>query len=457
MHSERAIVGKGFNKRPDITNLAKETMSLHRQRITRETQFAKIATRAQLNGNEIFTSLSHYLSEEYLISSFRKLRKTAATGSDGETYKDYELNLLGNIHILHERLKTGQYKAPNIRRTWIDKGNGKKRPLGISNTEDKIVQRAVTDILNNIYEQDFYDFSYGFRIKRSAHQALKKVHGGCMNRRIRYVLDADIQGCFDNFDHQVLRELLVKRVKDKGILRLIDQWLKVGIIDGEAMHRNFKGTPQGNIISPLLCNIYLHYVLDQWVMETVRPLLKGEIFMVRYADDFIIGFEYQEDALRVMKTLPKRMNKYGLSIHPEKTKLVDFSPFRNRKADSIDFLGFTHYWTKSRKGFAVVKRRTTAKGLRKGLKKIEDSCRDYRHERLTVQHKKLKSKLHGLYQYYGIRSNLEALKAFYRTAHQRWYYWLNRRSQTNSYTWKGYKKLLEHFVFPRPRIIHNKV
>ena len=432
-------------------------MSLLRERSTRETQFAKIATKAQSNANEIFTSLSHYLSEEYLLSSFRKLRKSAATGIDGETCEDYELNLLGNIHSLHERLKSGQYKAPNIRRTWIDKGGGKKRPLGISTTEDKIVQRAVTDILNNIYEQDFYDLSYGFRIKRSAHQALKKVHAGCMNRKIRYVLDADIEGCFDNFDHGILRELLTKRVKDKGILRLIDQWLKVGIVDGNAMHLNSKGTPQGNIISPLLCNVYLHYVLDQWMMETVRPLLKGEIFMVRYADDFVIGFEYQEDALKVMNTLPKRMNKYGLRIHPEKTKLVDFNPYGNGKVPTIDFLGFTHYWTKSKKGIAIIKRRTTAKGLRKGISKIEDYCKDHRHERLKVQHKKLKSKLHGLYQYHGIRSNFQALKAFYRTVHQRWFYWLNRRSQTNSYTWKGYKKLLEHFVFPRPRIIHNNV
>lgn len=432
-------------------------MSLLRERSTRETKFAKIATKARSNANEIFTSLSHYLSEEYLLSSFRKLRKSSATGIDGETCADYELNLLVNIQSLHGRLKSGQYKAPNIRRTWIDKGGGKKRPLGISTTEDKIVQRAVADILNHIYEQDFYDLSYGFRIKRSAHHALKKVHSGCMNRKIKYVLDADIQGCFDNFDHSVLRELLMKRVKDKGLLRLIDQWLKVGIIDGNSMHRNTKGTPQGNIISPLLCNVYLHYVLDQWIMDTVRPLLKGEIFMVRYADDFVIGFEYQEDALKVTNTLPKRMNKYGLSIHPEKTKLVDFNPYGKRKAPTIDFLGFTHYWTKSRKGIAVVKRRTTAKGLRKGIKKIEDCCRKHRHERLKDQYKKLKAKLHGLYQYYGIRSNFQALKAFYRAVKRRWYYWLNRRSQTNSYTWKGYKKLLGYFVFPPPRIVHNNV
>jgi group II intron reverse transcriptase/maturase len=432
-------------------------MTLHREQLERETKFARIAKKAQANPEETFTSLSHYLSEEFLISSFRKLRKSAVSGIDGKTWGDYEFNLLVNIESLHQQLRSWEYKAPDIRRTWIDKGGGKKRPLGISTIEDKIVQRAVVDILNNIYDQDFYDFSYGFRRKRSAHQALKQVHSGCMNRRIRFVLDADIQGCFDNFDHQVLRELLAKRVKDKWILRLINQWLKVGIVDGETMHLNQQGTPQGNIISPLLCNIYLHYVLDEWMMQLVKPLLKGEMFIVRYADDFVIGFEYFEDAQKVMSTLPKRMAKYGLNIHPDKTKLVEFTPDGKGKPPTIDFLGFTHYWTKSFRGVPVVKRRTTCKGLRKGIKKLEDSCKFNRHKRLKEQYKVLKSKLHGLYQYYGIRSNFQALKSFYRTALQRWYYWLNKRSQTNSYTWEGYKALLKHFTLPKPRIVHINV
>jgi len=298
VHSERAIEGKGFSKRPDITNFAKETMSLHREQIKRETQFARIAKKAQSKPDEIFTSLSHYLSEEFLISSFRKLRKSAASGLDGETCYDYELNLLANIQALYTRLRSWEYKAPNIRRTWIDKGGGKKRPLGIGATEDKVVQRAVTDILNTIYEQDFYEFSYGFRKKRSAHQALKQVHGGCMGRKIKWVLDADIQGCFDNFDHQILRDLLSKRINDK------------------------------------------------WMVETVKPLLKGEMFIVRYADDFVIGFENYEDAQRVFNTLPKRMGKYGLSIHPEKTQLLKFAAAEKGmrvKTATFDFLGFTHY------------------------------------------------------------------------------------------------------------------
>ena len=432
-------------------------MSILREKAERETKFARIAKKARENPEEVFTSLSHYLSEEFLLSSYRKLRKTAASGIDGTTYYDYELDLLSKIGNLHQQLRNWEYKAPNIRRAWIDKGAGEKRPLGISTVEDKIVQRAVTDILNNIYEQDFYDFSYGFRRKRSAHQALKQVHSGCMNPKIKWVLDADIQGCFDNFDHQVLRDLLRKRLKDKWILRLIDQWLKVGIVDGKSMHRNQQGTPQGNIISPLLCNIYLHYVLDEWMMEMVKPLLKGECFIIRYADDFVIGFENPEDARRVQEALPKRMGKYGLTIHPDKSKLVRFTPYGKEKRPTIDFLGFTHYWTKSKGGVLVIKRRTTSKGLRKGIKKIEDSCRMNRHERLKVQFSKLRSKLHGLYQYYGIRCNFKALATFYQTAVRRWYYWLNKRSQTNSYTWSNYKGLLAYFVLPKPRIIHKNV
>ena len=376
---------------------------------------------------------------------------------DGQTCYDYELNFLVNIENLHKELRSWEYKAPDIRRTWIDKGAGKKRALGISTVEDKIVQRAVADILNNIYEQDFYDFSHGFRKGRSAHQALKQLRSSCMDGRIKWVLDADIQGCFDNFNHEILRELLGRRVKDRYILRLINQWLKAGIVDGKSFHRNSKGTPQGNIISPLLCNIYMHYVLDEWVEKVVKPLLKGKVFIIRYADDFVIGFENYQDARRVMNTLPKRMGKYGLNIHPEKTKLVEFRPKGKARTETIDFLGFTHYWTKSKRGLAVIKRRTTRKGLRKGIKKIEDSCRYNRHKPLKEQFQILQKKLRGLYQYYGIRSNFKALYTFYQLAKKRWYYWLNRRSQTNSYSWEGYKALLRYFVLPRPRIIHSNV
>jgi group II intron reverse transcriptase/maturase len=432
-------------------------MTLLRERATRETQFARIAQKAQEKPDEVFTSLAHYLTEEYLMSSFKKLNKSAISGIDRVSWNDYELNLQTRIEDLHKRLRTGKYKAPNIRRAWIDKGGGKHRPLGISTVEDKIVQRAVTDILNLIYEQDFYSFSYGFRVKRSAHQALIHLRNQCMRWKIKWVLDADIQGCFDNFDHEVLMSLLQRRVKDKGILRLIYQWLRVGIIDGKSMHYNTQGTPQGNIISPLLCNIYLHYVLDEWLENTVRPLLKGDCFIVRYADDFVIGFEHPEDAQRVRQTLPKRMGKYGLTIHPDKSNLINFVPEKQGKAPTLGFLGFIHYWTISHKGNNIIKRRTGKKGLHKAIKKLYDSCRFNRHDRLKDQYKLLCSKLRGLYQYYGVRGNYFSIKVLHNKAIHFWFYWLNRRSQHNSYTWAGYKDLLKHFVLPNPKIIHWNV
>lgn len=432
-------------------------MSLHRERKTRETKFGWIAGKAREEPEETFTSLAHYLTEEYLWESFEKLRKTAAQGLDGVDWYDYSKNLESNIASLHKRLRDRTYQAPDIRRVWIDKGNGKQRPLGISCIEDKIVQRAVTDILNLIYEQDFYNFSYGFRPKHSAHQALKLLRDQCMRRKMRWVLDADIQGCFDNFDHGILRELLTRRIKDKNIMRLINQWLRTGVVDGKSMQRNTKGTPQGNIISPLMCNVYMHYVLDQWMDKTIRPLLKGECFIIRYADDFVIGFEYEEDACRVMQTLPKRMGKYGLTIHPEKSHLFEFVPEITGKRSTLDFLGFTHYWTKSQRGNNIIKRRTGKKGLHKAIGKIQDCCKYNRHMRLKEQYQLLCSKLRGLYQYYGIRGNYFSIKTLYQKAIHSWLYWLNRRSQHNSYTWKGYQELLKHFVLPKPKIVHWNV
>lgn len=435
----------------------KETMDILREIANRQTKFSCIKRRAQDKPTEVFTSLAHHISTEYLIASFRKLRKSAASGVDGVNAHDYELNLSERIENLHTRLKGGRYRAPNIRRVWIDKGNGKQRPLGVSTTEDKVVQRAVTDILNLIYEQDFYDFSYGFRVKRSAHQALVHLRQQCMRRRIKWLYDADIQSCFDNFDHNILLSLLNKRISDKSIMQLIKQWLKVGVVDGKSLQISKEGTPQGNIISPLLCNVYLHYVLDQWLYETVRPLLKGEIFLLRYADDFIIGFENQEDALRVTQTLPKRMEKYGLTIHPEKSKLIKFSPEGEGKPPTFDFLGFTHYWTKSQRGNWIVKRKTCQKKMQAIVKNLRDTCKIHKHEKLKDQSKLLKQKLRGLYQYFGIRGNFIAINRMYQITIYAWFKWLNRRSQRKSYTWKGYGDVLKYFHLPKPRIIHYNV
>jgi hypothetical protein len=238
---------------------------------------------------------------------------------------------------------------------------------------------------------------------------------------------------------------------------LIDLWLKTGVIDGKSLHHNTKGTPQGNIISPLLSNVYLHYVLDEWIWQEIRPLLKGKIFIIRYADDFVIGFEYEEDAKRLNRVLPKRMQKYGLSIHPEKSRLIEFVPKEKEKPPTFDFLGFTHYWAISQKGYNVVKRRTSKKKMRKVLENLRECCKENRHEKLINQYKLLRSKLLGVYQYYGIRGNYLALEKMYFDVKYNWYKWLNRRSQRKSYTWKGYGELLKYFNLPKPRIVHMNV
>lgn len=433
-------------------------MSVHREMTERLAKFRMIAKKAKENPEMKFTSLAHYLSEEYLRDSYRNLNKSAASGIDEVDYYQYELEQITAIESLHHRLKTGSYQAPNNRRVWIDKGEGKKRALGISTTEDKIVQKSVTGILNLIYEQDFYPNSYGFRPNRSAHQALSQLRKECMRWGTNWIIDADIQGCFDNFDHTRMLEFLRKRITDRSLLRLIQNWLEAGIVDGKEVFSSERGTPQGNILSPLLCNIYLHYVLDQWIEETVKPLLKGRCFLIRYADDFVIGFSNQSDAERVMKTLPKRLMKYGLNIHPEKSRLLNFYPRSgNDKPPTFDFLGFTHYWTKSQKGRNVVKRRTRKKSQHKALQNMHETCRDHRHEKVKQQYRRLKSKLQGIYNYFGIRGNYINIYTVYRHALVSWYKWLNRRSQRQSLTWQGYKDLLKQFPLPTPKVVHVNV
>lgn len=432
-------------------------MDLLREIGKRNTKFDCIKRKAQESQSEVFTSLAHHLSEEYLLHNYRNLRKSSASGVDKETVDDYELNLLTRIEDLQTRLSSQTYRAPNIRRVWIDKPDGSQRPLGISTTEDKIVQRSVSGLLNLIYEQDFYDFSYGFRPKRSAHQALSYLRNQCMRRRMNWILDADIQGCFDNFDHNIMLELLSKRIGDKSIMRLIKQWLKAGVVDGDSMQISKVGTPQGNIISPLLCNVYLHYVLDEWMDKTIRPLLKGEMFLLRYADDFIIGFELESDARRVHNTLSKRMRKFKLTIHPDKSHLIQFVPESIGKTPTLDFLGFTHYWAKSLRGNWIVKRKTRRKKMHAIVQDMKDCCKYHKHEKVKDQSKLLSSKLRGLYQYYGIRGNFVAINRMYQTTLYAWFKWLNRRSQRKSYTWEGFTEMLKYFKLPKPRIIHHNV
>lgn len=421
------------------------------------TKLAQIAEKAKAAPQMVFTSIAHLIDVPHLERSFRKLRRWAATGIDKRSYGDYEQDLATHLQELHQRLKSGQYQAPYIRRTWIPKGDGSgKRPLGISTIEDKVVQRAVSDLLTCIYDNDFSFHSYGFRKGKSAQQLLMYLRGRCMEYPFRWVIDADIKSCFDSFDHRMILEILKKRVKDGSILRLVSQWIKAGVLDGGTIFKPQSGVPQGNIISPLLCNIYLHEVLDKWI-EEIRPKLKGEIFFVRFADDFIIGFEYREDAQRVYQALAKRFNKYGLIIHPEKTRLLNFSPDNREEGRTFDFMGFTHYWTKSKRGYDVIKRRTKKAKVNKVFKAVYEYCRDNRHLPVREQWTGLCMKIRGYYAYFAIPGNFKFLQQVYSNATCYWFKWLNRRSQYNSYTWEAYKNLLKVFSLPRPRIIHKNV
>jgi RNA-directed DNA polymerase len=324
----------------------------------------RIAELAKQSPQMGFTSLNHYLGIIWLAEAFQQTRKDGAPGVDGQTWDDYKVNLLENLKSLRDRAKSGTYRAPPVRRVRIPKGTGNEtRPLGIPTLEDKVLQRAVVMALQPIYEQDFLNCSYGFRPGRSAHMALQAIWQQTMDLGGCWLLEVDIRKFFDTLDHAHLRELLQQRVRDGVLLRLIDKWLKAGVLEGGELTYPEAGTPQGGVISPLLANIYLHYVLDVWFEEVVKPRLKGRAFLVRYADDFVMGFACEADARRVLDVLPQRFGKYGLTIHPDKTRLVPFTRPASRPtktgsealppAGSFDFLGFTHFWSQSKKGFWV--------------------------------------------------------------------------------------------------------
>jgi group II intron reverse transcriptase/maturase len=409
--------------------------------------------------------LAHLIDVELLQEAFRLTRKDGAPGVDGVTGEQYAKNLGENLADLHDRLRTGKYRAQPVSRTWVDKDDGSKRPIGKPSFEDKIVQRAVVMLLTPIYEQDFYDFSYGFRPGKSAHQGVKALWQCCMDLHGGTIVDADIRGFFDNLDRGVLRDLLKRRVKDGGIHRLIGKWLNAGVQDGGEFINPETGTPQGGVISPLLANIYLHYVVDDWFVKVVRPQLYGRAGLVRFADDFVIVCELKEDAERVLKALHKRLGKYGLDLHPEKTRLVQFRrPAMKAKSSqgsgngTFDFLGFTYYWTRSRRGYWVVKRCTARKRLRRSITELTEWCKENRHEPLQKQYVVLKQKLQGTYAYFGIKCNYEALSAVYHFTRLAWHKWLSRRDRDSGLTWEKFtQKVEKHFPLPVPRIVHANV
>jgi len=404
-----------------------------------------------------FRTLAHHINPELLHDSYRRVRKDAAPGIDGQTAKEYEANLEANLQALYERLKEQKYRAPVARRVWIPKDENGKRPLDLTTFEDKIVQRAVVTLLEGIYEEDFYDFSYGYRKGKGCHEAITALWRETMSG-MRWIIDADISSYFTTINHKHLRDFLGKRVEDRSIIRLIGKWLNAGVLEDRTLSYPEQGTPQGGVISPLLANIYLHYVLDEWFVKEVEPRLKGKAYIIRVADDFIIGCQYEEDARRIMEVLPKRMNKYGLALNAEKTRLLDFSRPRldeKKGKSTFDFVGFRHYWSKSRKGNWVVKRKTIPKRQRRTMHRIRDWCRSNRHKSIKEQHKKLCQKLRGHYNYFGVTFNSQAIHVVYRWAQRQWHKWLNRRGG-KSRSWNDFKRGIGNsFPFPPPRIYHS--
>ena len=420
------------------------------------TKLERIANLAKEMPNVALRSLSHHIDQEWLREAYRRTRKDGARGVDGQSAEEYAANLESNLGSLLDRAKSGTYRAPSVRRVHIPKASGKEtRPLGIPTFEDKVLQRAVTMVLEAIYEQEFLDCSYGFRPGRSAHQALDALWQEAMHGR--WVLELDVRKFFESLDHAQLREILRRRVHDGVLLRLIGKWLNAGVMEDGAVTYPNAGTPQGGVISPILANIFLHDVLDRWFEHEVKPRLKGSARLVRYADDAVILFANEDDARRVFEVLPKRFEKYGLTMHPEKTRLVDFRrPERfHSEAEgpgSFDFLGFTHFWCKARTGKWVIKQKTAKDRFRGALMRVARWCREHMHDEVRMQQRSLTMKLSGHYGYYGIVGNSVALSRFFLEVKHVWRKWLNRRSTRARMTWERMVRLLERYPLPLPRI-----
>jgi len=458
---------KGSTRRQGIMELSEGyTRDMSGSQIV-STRQRQIAGHAKQAADMSFTSLNKHLDIEWMREAYRRTRKDGAVGVDGQTASDYEANLELNLADLLERAKSGRYIAPPVRRVHIPKGDGttETRGIGIPTFEDKVLQRAVAMLLEPVYEQDFLDESYGFRPKRSAHQALAKIWKTTMDLHDGWVLEVDIRKYFDSLVKPHLQELLKLRVRDGVVQRLIGKWLQAGVMENGNTEHPETGVPQGGVISPILSNVYLHFVLDLWFQNEVAPRLKGRAELIRYADDFLIVFAAKDDAVRVMEAMPKRFERFGLTIHPEKTRLLRFGRPRARsKTSSLPkpqpsqtfiFLGFTHYWGKSRKGRWVVKRKTAPSRLKRAITNTYAWCKKHRHRPIEEQHTALKRKLEGHYGYYGITGNADSLDKYRMAVLRTWRKWLDRRSQKSHMPFKKFRKLLARYPLPGTRVVHS--
>lgn len=426
---------------------------------TISTRLERIAKLAKERPNEALRTLAHHIDIDWLLEAYRLTRKDGAVGVDGRTADEYATKLEENLQSLLNRAKSGMYRAPPVKRVHIPKGSGTEtRPLGIPTFEDKVLQRGVAMVLQAVYEQDFLDCSYGFRPGRSAHRLLQDLWRETMNMGGGWLIEIDIRKYFDTISHQHLREVLRQRVLDGVLLRLVGKWLNAGVLERGELSTPKSGTPQGGVISPLLANIFLHTVLDEWFAKEVQPRLGGRACLFRYADDAVLVFASEADARRVFEVLPKRFYKYGLELHPEKTRLIEFRrPSRKpgdpdaKKSVTFDLLGFTHYWGVSRTAQWVVKRKTAKDRFRRAIANVTAWCRQHLHDPLQKQQQSLARKLRGHFGYFGITGNSAALSRFRHVVLGVWCKWLKRRSQ-RGLTWKRFHLLMGRFPLPPARM-----
>jgi RNA-directed DNA polymerase len=432
------------------------------------TKLHRIATMAKEVSGRVLTTLAHHIDGPFLHEAYRRTRKDGAVGVDGQTAADYAEHLEENLTTLLERFKSGTYHAPPVRRAYIPKvGSPTGRPIGVPTFEDKVLQRAVAMVMEAVYEQDFLDCSYGFRPKRSPHQALDAIWHTLMDMREScWVIKIDIQQCFDTVDHPHLRSFLDHRIRDGVVRRTIDKWLKAGVLEeGRIMHPE-AGTPQGSGISPLLMNVFMHHVLDLWVEHVVKPHCEGRVALYRFADDALIVCASERDALRIRAALPKRCAKYGLKLHPDKTRVLRFTrPLYPQEAqrlqqpevkpETFEFLGFTHYWGRSQKGAWVVQRKTAAARFTRSLKRIAEWCRTHRHYPVAWQHEQLGPKVRGHFTYYAITGNLRTVQTFRLAVARVWRKWLNRRSQRRGMTWERFARACQRYPLPAVRVVRS--
>lgn len=414
-----------------------------------------IAERARKHKSSALTNLSQFIDEEWLYESFQKLNRKSSSGVDGIVWKDYALTVTDRIPELINQVKSGRYRAPAIRRVYIPKGKEDKRPIGIPTIEDKMLQESVKRVVAPIYEGDFKEFSFGYRKGRSCHDAINYLFKKVSFEGMHYIIDADLKGYFDSIDHGILREFLAQRVSDGVVRRMIGKWLNAGILEDKTLRYPTEGTPQGGTISPLLSNIYLHYVLDCWFEEEIQPLLYGKGFMVRYADDFILGFSDERDVKRILKVLPLRLEKYKLTLNKSKTKVVHLTLKGDQGTRSFDFLGFTHYLGRSKYGNPILKRKTRNGKLRESLNRIGKWIKENRHAPLKDQIKEVNIKLRGHYQYYGITHNSISIRKFYRRVTRIFHKWINRRGGKAVWKWETFSLLVTQWnPLLKPRIYH---